>query len=120
MSTTLQERLRARIRQLGMNVADVASLAGVNRSFLYDIIRGRSQTPNLERLKSVAAVVKVDVETDRETSRAKPRWMRGRSPTSLGLPTSMPALQWAAAPSLRKRQSPGVISTSAEPGSRIA
>jgi phage repressor protein C with HTH and peptisase S24 domain len=62
MSTTLQERLRARIRQLGMNVADVASLAGVNRSFLYDIIRGRSQTPNLERLKSVAAAVKVDVE----------------------------------------------------------
>ena len=47
MSTTLQERLRARIRQLGMNVADVASLAGVNRSFLYDIVRGRSQTPSL-------------------------------------------------------------------------
>jgi phage repressor protein C with HTH and peptisase S24 domain len=58
----MHERLRARIRQLGMSVADVARAAGVNRSFVYDILRGRSQVPNLEKLTSIAQVVKVDLE----------------------------------------------------------
>jgi phage repressor protein C with HTH and peptisase S24 domain len=58
----MHERLRARIRQLGMSVADVARAAGVNRSFVYDILRGRSQVPNLEKLTGIAQVVKVDLE----------------------------------------------------------
>jgi len=62
MATTLQERLRARIRQLGMNAANVAALAGVNRSFIYDIIRGRSLHPSLDSLQKVAEVLKVDWE----------------------------------------------------------
>ena len=60
MSVQMHERLRARIRQLGMSVADVAREAGVNRSFVYDILRGRSQVPNLERLTRIAQVVKVE------------------------------------------------------------
>ena len=60
MSVQMHERLRARIRQLGMSVADVAREAGVNRSFVYDILRGRSQVPKLERLTAIAKVVKVD------------------------------------------------------------
>ena len=62
MATTLQDRLRARIRQLGMNAANVAALAGVNRSFIYDIIRGRSLHPSLDSLQKVAEVLKVDWE----------------------------------------------------------
>jgi phage repressor protein C with HTH and peptisase S24 domain len=62
MSVPMHERLRARIRQLGMSVADVARAAGVNRSFVYDILRGRSQVPNLEKLTGIAQVVKVDLE----------------------------------------------------------
>lgn len=62
MSVTMHERLRARIRQLGMSVADVAREAGVNRSFVYDILRGRSQVPNLDKLTRIAQVVKVDLE----------------------------------------------------------
>ena len=62
MSVLMHERLRARIRQLGMSVADVARAAGVNRSFVYDILRGRSQVPNLEKLTRIAQVVKVDLE----------------------------------------------------------
>ena len=58
----LSDRLRARIRQLGMKVADVAELAGVNRSFLYDILRERSGKPNIERVKQIAEVLKVDWE----------------------------------------------------------
>ena len=59
MSVQMSERLRARIRQLGMSVAEVAREAGVNRTFVYDILRGRSQVPNLEKLTRVAKVVKV-------------------------------------------------------------
>lgn len=62
MSVPMHERLRARIRQLGMSVADVAREAGVNRSFVYDILRGRSQVPNLDKLTRVAQVVKVEIE----------------------------------------------------------
>ena len=62
MSVPMHERLRARIRQLGMSVADVAREAGVNRSFVYDILRGRSQVPNLDKLTRVAKVVKVELE----------------------------------------------------------
>jgi phage repressor protein C with HTH and peptisase S24 domain len=60
MHTTLAKRLRARARQLGMNAREVAEQARVNRSFVYDIMRGRSEHPNLERLDKVAAVIKVD------------------------------------------------------------
>ena len=45
-----------------MSVADVAREAGVNRSFVYDILRGRSQVPNLDKLTRIAQVVKVELE----------------------------------------------------------
>ena len=60
MYTTLADRLRARARQLGMNAREVAEQARVNRSFVYDIMRGRSEHPNLEKLDKLAAVIKVD------------------------------------------------------------
>ena len=60
MAVQMNERLRARIRQLGMPVAQVAREAGVNRSFVYDILRGRSRTPDLEKLDRIAAAVGVD------------------------------------------------------------
>ena len=45
-----------------MNAADVASLAGVNRSFIYDVLRGRSLNPKRESLEQIANVLKVDRE----------------------------------------------------------
>lgn len=60
MDITLAERLRARARQLGMNAREVAEQARVNRSFVYDIMRGRSEHPNLEKLDKVAEAIKVD------------------------------------------------------------
>jgi phage repressor protein C with HTH and peptisase S24 domain len=59
MPHTLSERLRARCKQLGLNAGQVAELAGLNRSFVYDIMRGRSENPNLERLDKVAEVLRV-------------------------------------------------------------
>lgn len=57
---TLADRLRARADQLGLSPAHVAEMAGVNRSFVYDILRGRSTRPGIEKLAEVAAVLKVD------------------------------------------------------------
>ena len=62
MSVPMHERLRARIRQLGMSVAEVARGAEINRSFVYDILRGRSQTPNIDRLNRIAETLKVEPE----------------------------------------------------------
>ena len=45
-----------------MSVADVAQEAGVNRSFVYDILRGKSLVPNLEKLTRIAAILKVELE----------------------------------------------------------
>ena len=60
MPTSLAERLRARCEQLSLHAGRVAELAEVNRSFVYDIMRGRSEHPNLERLDRVAEVLKVE------------------------------------------------------------
>ena len=60
MRTSMADRLKARCEQLGMNAGQVAELAGINRSFVYDIMRGRSGHPNLERLERVAKVLKVE------------------------------------------------------------
>lgn len=57
---TLADRLRARAQQLGLAPAHVAKMAGVNRSFIYDILRGRSSRPGIDRLADVARLLKVD------------------------------------------------------------
>lgn len=59
-STTIADRLRARARQLGLSGTSIAELAGVNRSFVYDILSGRSERPGLDRLEKIAAVLKVE------------------------------------------------------------
>lgn len=60
MRYSLADRLRARSRQLGFNARQVADIAGVNRSFVYDIMRGKSENPNLAKLEKVAAALKAD------------------------------------------------------------
>jgi phage repressor protein C with HTH and peptisase S24 domain len=60
MPTSMADRLKARCQQLGLNAGHVAALAGLNRSFVYDIMRGRSEHPNLERVDRVAEVLKVE------------------------------------------------------------
>lgn len=60
MHLTLADRIQARTRQLGLSAAQVAAIAGVNRSFVYDILRGRSEKPNLARLDQLARALKVE------------------------------------------------------------
>jgi transcriptional regulator with XRE-family HTH domain len=59
---TLADRLRARARQLDIPPAHLAEKAGVNRSFVYDILRGRSAHPSREKLATLADLLKVDLD----------------------------------------------------------
>jgi transcriptional regulator with XRE-family HTH domain len=56
----LADRLRARSAQLHLNAQQLATRAGVNRSFVYDILRRRSVSPAADKLAKVAEVLKVD------------------------------------------------------------
>ena len=60
MRYTMADRLKARCRQLGLNAAQVGEIAGVNRTFVYDIMRGKSANPNLAKLDRVAQAPKVE------------------------------------------------------------
>lgn len=60
MSLTLADRLKARTQQLGLNAVQVAEMAGVNRTFVHDIMRGRSKRPDLQKLQRVAEALKVE------------------------------------------------------------
>ena len=60
MRLTMADRLRARCKQFGMNAAQVAELAGLNRTFVYDIMRGKSANPNIEKLDKLVAAIKVE------------------------------------------------------------
>lgn len=60
LNHTMADRLKARCRQLGINAGQVAERAGINRSFVYDIMRGRSENPNIERLDLVAQALGVE------------------------------------------------------------
>ena len=60
MQTTMADRLRARCQQLGLSTVDVGEMAGVNRTFVHDIMRGRSKRPDPEKLQRVADALKVE------------------------------------------------------------
>src|SRR5512139_443164 len=60
MRLTMADRLRARCKQFGMNAAQAAELAGLNRTFVYDIMRGKSANPNLGKLDRLAQALKVE------------------------------------------------------------
>jgi len=57
----LEDRLQARMRQLGLNPLQVAEEARVGRSYVYDILRGHSLHPTSEKLTRVAEVLRVDL-----------------------------------------------------------
>jgi phage repressor protein C with HTH and peptisase S24 domain len=62
MSTALAERIRARARQMDLPLTRLALDAQVNRSFVYDILYGRSQNPTKTKLERLAGRLKVGVD----------------------------------------------------------
>lgn len=66
---TLADRLRARAHQFGLTPAQVVEMAGVNRSFVYDILRGRYARPGIDRLAEIdPSAVVLDGAASRITS----------------------------------------------------
>jgi phage repressor protein C with HTH and peptisase S24 domain len=62
MSTALAERIRARARQMDLPLTRLATEAQVNRSFVYDILYGRSQNPKKKKLERLAGRLRVEVD----------------------------------------------------------
>ena len=61
MQYSLADRIRARIAQMSLTPAKLAEMAGLNRSFVYDIVNGRSEKPNRAKLETLAEILKVDL-----------------------------------------------------------
>jgi len=62
MAKDMIGRLGERMDALGMKAGAVADAAGVGRSFVYDIVLGRSANPTTEKLAKVATVLQTTVD----------------------------------------------------------
>lgn len=62
METSLQKRLRIRMDMLGLNAYQTAKRAGLGDSFVRDILRGRTRSPNATNLSKLA--VALETTTD--------------------------------------------------------
>lgn len=60
-SERIAERLRHSMQSRGLSSAQLARKAGVNTSFLYDLLRGKSHNPSIVRLSKVAEVLDVSL-----------------------------------------------------------
>lgn len=57
METSLQKRLRIRMDMLGLNAYQIAKKAGLGDSFVRDILRGKTRSPNSENLAKLATAL---------------------------------------------------------------
>lgn len=57
METSLQKRLRVRMDMLGMNALQTAKKAGLGDSYVRDILRGKTRSPNVENIAKLAAAL---------------------------------------------------------------
>lgn len=57
METSLQKRVRIRMDLLGLNALQTAKRAGLGDSFVRDILRGKTRSPNAENLGKLAAAL---------------------------------------------------------------
>lgn len=57
MDETIQDRLRARMRECGLNENATAVKAGLNRDAVRDILRGKSRRPGADTLQALAAAL---------------------------------------------------------------
>lgn len=62
MGNTLVERLRSRMKVMGLKPGEVADMAGVGHSFVHDILLRRSLNPTTEKLGRVAEILRTTVE----------------------------------------------------------
>ncbi|MCB5205040.1 LexA family transcriptional regulator [Neorhizobium sp. T786] len=57
METSLQKRLRTRMDMLGLNALQTAKKAGLGDSYVRDILRGKTRSPNVENIAKLASAL---------------------------------------------------------------
>jgi SOS-response transcriptional repressor LexA len=62
METSLQKRLKLRMDMLGLNAFQTAKKAGLGDSFVRDILRGKTRSPNSENLVKLATALETTVD----------------------------------------------------------
>jgi phage repressor protein C with HTH and peptisase S24 domain len=62
MPESLQERINRLIKERGMNHTSVALTAGLGRSAIRDIVRGKSRRPSYDTLKKIADALGIHIE----------------------------------------------------------
>ncbi|MGI2036389.1 LexA family protein [Rhizobium panacihumi] len=62
METSLQKRLKLRMDIVGLNAHETALRAGLNPSYVRDILRGKSKKPALENLQKLAYALETTID----------------------------------------------------------
>jgi SOS-response transcriptional repressor LexA len=62
METSLQKRLRLRMDMLGLNAYQTAKKSGLGDSFVRDILRGKTKSPNADNLAKLAVALETTVD----------------------------------------------------------
>lgn len=57
----LKDRLKSAIEQSGTNPSELAKLAGVKPSFIYDVLNGKSSNPNVTKLAQLCPYLRVSL-----------------------------------------------------------
>lgn len=55
------DRLRKEMRRVGINARELSNMANVGRSFVYDILNGKSSNPTSHKIAAVAEVLGISV-----------------------------------------------------------
>lgn len=79
-NTILIDKLRQEMARAGINARQLADKAEVGRSFIYDILNGRSKNPTTKKLSAIADILGVDLnqlisEVEREDALHDPAAM---------------------------------------------
>lgn len=61
-NNTVADRIRARLEQLGKNPSAVALEAGLNRSAVQDILRGKAANPRLDTLQKLSGALECSLD----------------------------------------------------------
>jgi len=61
--TLLKDRLKETIRKKGLNATELAKRAEVRSSFIYDILNGKSTSPNTAKMARISSALDVDLST---------------------------------------------------------
>lgn len=94
METSLQKRLRTRMDMLGLNAFQTAKKAGLGGSYVRDILRGKTRSPNVENIAKLAAALDTTPEWFFTDGLEETALKRGATVTGLNVVGKIQAGNW--------------------------